>query len=97
MGGTAGGTLLTIDGTNFGEKPVRANCTFPEGEVTFGDKIMVDVNTCGNTSHCFKKNFTYDDEMFSQMKNVIAHSSTCFQAWTFECTSASLKHPVSFE
>ena len=38
--------FLDPDGLDNGEKPVRANCTFPRNNVTFGEENHVNITHC---------------------------------------------------
>ena len=86
--------FLDSDGFNHGEKPVKAFCTFPSNNVTFGEEKHINITNCDGPE-CFKSDFEIDSSTLNQMRNVIEASTTCSQRWLFKCKSASLKQPVS--
>ena len=87
---------LDSDGVNHGEKPVKAFCSFPSNNVTFGEEKHVNVTNCDG-ANCFQSDFEIDSSTLNQMQNVIEASTSCSQKWLFNCVSASLKQTVSLE
>ena len=86
---------LDSDGFNHGEKPVRASCTFPSNNVTFGEENHVNITHCEGAD-CFQSEpFQIDSSTLNQMQSVIEASTSCSQKWLFNCKSAPLKEPVS--
>ena len=95
--------FLDTDGFNYGEKPVKAFCSFPsnvtfgeekQSNVTFGEENHVNITNCDGPE-CFQSDFEINNSTLNQMKNVIETSTYCSQRWVFKCKSASLKQPVS--
>ena len=86
--------FLDSDGVNHGEKPVKAFCTFPSSNVTFGEEKNINITNCDGPD-CFQSDFEIDSSILNQMQNVIEASTSCSQRWLFNCKSASLKQPVS--
>ena len=86
--------FLDSDGINYGEKPVKAFCSFPNSNVTFGEEQHVNITRCEGAD-CFKSDFQIDNSTLNQMQNVIETSTSCSQKWLFSCKSAPLKQPVS--
>ena len=88
--------FLDSDGVNHGEKPVKAFCSFPSNNVTFGEERHFNVTHCDGEK-CFKSpDFQIDSSRKNQIQNVIDASTSCSQKWLFNCKSAPLKEPVSF-
>ena len=87
---------LDSDGVNHGEMPVKAFCSFPSNNVTFGEEKHVNVTNCDG-ANCFQSDFEIDSSTLNQMQNVIEASPSCSQKWLFNCVSASLKQTVSLE
>ena len=88
--------FLDSDGINYGEKPVKAFCSFPSNNVTFGEEKHVNITHCEGQD-CFQSDFQVDNSTLNQMQNVIEASTSCSQKWLFNCVSASLKQTVSLE
>ena len=86
--------FLDSDGINYGEKPVKAFCSFPSNNVTFGEEKHVNITHCEGQD-CFQSDFQVDNSSLNQMQNTIETSTSCFQKWLFSCKSAPLKQPVS--
>ena len=85
---------LDSDGVNHGEKPVKAFCSFPSKNVTFGEEKHVNITNCDGAD-CFQSDFDIDSSTLNQIQSVIETSISCSQKWLFKCKSASLKQPVS--
>ena len=87
--------FLDSDGVNHGEKPVKAHCTFPSSNVTFGEEKHINISYCEGAD-CFQSpDFQIDNSTLNQMQSVIDASTSCSQKWVFNCKSAPLKQPVS--
>ena len=86
--------FLDSDGVNHGEKPVKAYCSFPSKNVTFGEEKHVNITNCDGAD-CFQSDFEIDSSTLNQIQNVIEASTSCSQKWLFNCESASLKQTVS--
>ena len=87
--------FLDSDGINYGEKPVKAFCTFPSSNVTFGEELHVNITQCEGADCFHSPNFQNDSSTQNQIQNVIDASTSCSQKWLFNCKSAPLKEPVS--
>ena len=87
--------FIDSDGFNHGEKPVKAHCTFPSSNVTFGGEKHINISYCEGAD-CFQSpDFQIDNSTLNQMQSVIDASTLCYQKWAFNCQSAPLKQPVS--
>ena len=87
--------FIDSDGVNHGEKPVKAHCTFPSSNVTFGEEKLINITFCEGVD-CFQSpDFQIDNSTLNQMQSVIDASTSCSQKWAFNCKSAPLKQPVS--
>jgi hypothetical protein len=87
--------FIDSDGFNHGEKPVKAHCTFPSSNVTFGEEKLINITYCEGAD-CFQSpDFQIDNSTLNQMQSVIDASTSCSQKWAFNCISAPLKQPVS--
>merc|ERR1712110_1244627 len=78
-------TYLDGDGIFLGQPPIKATCTFPDGQVSFGGETIVDDHTV----------FTFKNETLAQITNIVETSSNCSQSFHFDSTTAYLKHPVT--
>ena len=87
--------FIDSDGFNHGEKPIKAHCTFPSSNVTFGEEKHINITYCEGAD-CFQSpDFQIDNSTLNQMQSVIDASTSCSQKWAFNCISAPLKQPVS--
>ena len=75
---------LDADGTKYGQVPIKVTCMFPDAKVTIGIEKIIDDD----------QDFVLENEMATQIINIMEESSSCTQSFKFDC-SITLKNPVS--